>query len=161
MLPYSYRVCYDLEFNNNKCQIQRRSSDFQTIHASLIGSSVTSYHILTPDDGGGGIFYPNNKLCTYSFPPRQFNHLYIYLYHIPPDIEESTTPLRCLDSLQYEHCLNGASPQHIITCDSHMLQGRYVLGDISMAFRSNSDVQHKGADFFALEHSIEVNYIIR
>ena len=80
----------------------------------------------------------------------------MYLYPTLPDIEESTTPLRCLDSLQYEHCLNGASPQHIITCDSHMLQGRYVLGDISMAFRSNSDVQHKGADFFALEDSIEV-----
>jgi len=119
-------------------------------------NETTVYNIITPTQRGG--VYPDNTLCTYSLPPRRFNHEFFYLYISPLDIEESITPFRCLDSLQYEHTVKGMPMKRILTCGNHIPMSGYVMSDIiSMTFRSNNEVKRKGANFFVLENAIEVN----
>ena len=154
MLLYSYRVCYTTRFRSNNCKLRSRSRKFQPIHATDIGNT-TVYNIITPIVDGD--VYPDNTLCTYSLPPRQFNHQYFYLYPTPMDIEESTTPYRCLDSLQYEHNATGMSTKRTLICGNHLPKSGYVMSDtISLTFRSNNAVKHKGANFLLFDDVIEV-----
>ena len=156
ILSYSYRVCYTTKFKNNNCTLRNRK--FELIDATLIGKT-TVYDIKTPTEDGG--VYPDKTLCTYSLPPRQFNHEYFFLYPTPLDIEESIIPFRCLDSLLYEHTVKGMSTKRTLICGNHVPKSGYVMSDIiSMTFRSNNKVKHKGANFFVLESAIEVYCVV-
>ena len=128
---------------------------FQSIDATIM-NKTTMYNIKTPIQLGD--VYPDNTLCTYSLPPRRFNHNFFYLYASLLDIEESITPFRCLDSLQYEHTVKGMPTKRILTCGNYLPMSGYVLSDIiAMTFRSNNEVKRKGADFFVVDNAIEVN----
>jgi len=119
---------------------------------------TTAYNIVTPTRRSG--VYPDNTLCTYSLPPRQFNHKFFFLYISPLDIEESTTQFRCLDSLQYEHTVKGMPTKRILICGNHIPMSGYVTSDrISITFRSNNEVKQTGANFFVLDNAIEVGVV--
>jgi len=110
---------------------------------------------MTPTESRAAV-YPDNMLCTYSLPPRKFNHLYFYEYDTQLEIEESSSQFRCLDSLQYNHTLAGLSRNQIL-CGHVTPKSEYVMSDtISLTFRSNNIVQQTGAEFLIIEEFIQV-----
>ena len=128
------------------------------------GMPFISYRIQTPKDHNGN--YYNNQLCTYNFPSPQSEHVYQYSFSkdSPPSIEKSTTSnLRCLDSLQFEH--HAESSGEPIICgdkidDYKQIDGHCTISNITITFRSNEKVQKRGADFLILEYSAGVCQLV-
>ena len=126
-----------------------------------------SYRIQTPKDDSGK--YKNNQLCTYNLPQPKKEHVYIYLFpdDSPPSIEKSNNEKsRCLDSLQFEHIIKGhaeSSGIPVITCGDEIdkrIDGRQVISDITITFRSNEKVRKSGADFLILKYFASVCLLV-
>ena len=122
------------------------------------GMDYKQYGIQTPKNGDGK--YNKNQLCTYHFPPPQWEHVYTYLFLDPPSIEKNINAnLRCFDSLQFEHTLNASTGSAIITCGDEIdecIDNQIVISKMKITFRSNERVQKTGADFLVSEYFVGV-----
>ena len=172
VLLHSFTACYKLSFSKKNNQINcsiKKKGKLKRIKLlyqfkDQNGMDYKQYSVQTPKNGDGK--YKKNQLCTYHFPPPQWDHAYTYLFLQPPSIEQSTNNnLRCLDSLQFEHTLDVSTASRnipILTCGDEIdncIDGQIVISNIKITFRSNEKVQKSGADFLVSEYFVGVcNY---
>ena len=71
-----------------------------------------------------------------------------------------------MDSLQFEHIIKGheeSSGIPVITCGDEIdkrIDGRQVISDITITFRSNEKVRKSGADFLILKYFASVCLLV-
>ena len=157
---FSFEACYNIKITgsdaNKKCTLTNEKLCELEKEPGLF-----TYEINIPRDG---IHYPNNQLCTFSFPPPQSWHVYSYYfmkgqYNIQVK-QSSSRKCRCFDSLTFEHAnANGASPASILSCGYQLdtrMDGKQLKDSITITFRSDQEVQKKGTRFFISESSLKV-----
>jgi len=157
---YSFEVCYKIKItgsdSNEKCNLENKDKEPRVLEK---GSGRFTYEIKIPRDGGK---YPNNQLCTFSFPPPQSWHVYMYTFEEGQyNIEQSSSiDCRCPDSLVFEHTeVNDTSPVSILSCGDQIdsrLDGKELKDSITITFRSNEKVRKHGTHFFISEYSLKV-----
>jgi len=155
---YSVEACYKIEITgsdtNKKCTLNNQK--LRKLEKEPAGFA---YEISIPRDGRN---YPSNQLCTFSFPPPQSWHVYVYTfqegqYNIEP---AANINCRCHDSLLFEHTeVNDTSPASILSCGYQIdkrVDQKALKDSITLTFRSDEKVQKKGTHFFISEYSLKV-----
>ena len=70
--------------------------------------------------------------------------------------QSSVSRCQCLDSLLYEHTEDGMPPAEVLSCGDEIdtrLEGKVLIDDITITFRSNEAVTKSGASFLVNEFS--------
>ena len=117
----------------------------------VIPGIFSYYEINIPRQGNS---YSNHQLCTFSLPPPQPGQVYTYLFFAHDIEHHSAIPCQCLDSLLYEHTEDGMPPATVLSCGDDTdtrLDGKSLISDITITFRSNEAVTRSGASFFVSE----------
>ena len=114
------------------------------------------YEINIPRQGSS---YSDHQLCTFSLPQPQPGHLYTYLLY-SYDIEVSNVSrCQCLDALLYELTEEYMDPAQLLSCGDKIdtrLNGKVLISEITITFRSNEAVTRSGASFDISEYSAVV-----
>jgi len=155
---YSFEACYKIKItgrgSNENCTLNN-----EKLYNLEKGFGRFTYEIDIPKHRRN---YARNQLCTFSFPPPQSWHVYMYAFEEGQfNIEQSSSiDCRCLDSLLFEHTnANGGSRASILSCGNQIdsrVDGKELKDSITITFRSNERVQKKGTRFFISEYTLRV-----
>jgi len=158
---YSFEACYKIKIKgkevNKKCKL--KNGKFRELEKEPGGFA---YEINIPRRLGKK--YPSNKFCKFSFPAPQSWNVYLYVFENGKfSFEQNNSiPCRCHESLLFEHMTlnaNGVSPASILSCGNQIdgrVDGKVLIDNITITFRSNEQVQKKGTQFFISEYTVQV-----